>query len=445
MPVKFLLSVFIFSVLMGYAYGQQPHGISLEQAKKMALEQNVQLLIQREKIVENQERVKEAKSRKYPILLANANYVYNGVVNDITLPKGSLGNYPANNIQVPDKDITLLKSKHNLYSVGGLVVQPIIEQGKIDAGIKIVNAEAEIVHTQSLQTEQELNKSVEKFYYGSLIAQKKEESIKIDIELVKIKLYDIEGDLLAGKKDSSEKTGLVAELADQEEKLLEATIQRDDNLGDLAVLIGLPYNASLILEAQSDSLPALQPFEFYLQSGEMNNLDLLVARQTIQKTEYGIIAAKKDYLPSLDAIAGYFNQSLISVLPENNYFIGVMATWNFIDFGRRKAVLNERKSLHKQAVLNLDDSKRKMDNEVFKAYRKVVQSRELLAAVQKTLDYRRADYKLKKDRSDAGLILPKDLLETRAALVKAEENYYSLQLTYRISVTTLETLAGISK
>jgi outer membrane protein len=445
MPLKILLSVLVCSLLIDHVYGQQPHGISLEQAKKMALEQNVQLLIQKERTVENQERVKEAKSWRYPILLANANYVYNGVSNDVTIPKGSLGNFAANNILVPDKDITLLKSQHNLYAVGVLAIQPIIDQGKINTGLKVASIEVEMAHTRVLQTEQELNQSVEKLYYGTLIAQKKEESIKINIELAKVKLYDEESSLLAGKTDSAVKTGLQADLAYQEEKLLEVTNERKDDEGDLAIMMGLSYSDSIILTEQHNSLPAVQSFEYYLQSGKSNNLDILLGQQMIQKASYNVTAAKNNYLPSLNAIAGYYNQSLISVLPVNNYFIGLTASWNIIDFGKRKAVLNESMSQHKQAELNFNDSKKKVDNEIFKAYRKVIQSRELLAATQKTLDYRRADYKLKKDHSDAGLILPKELLETRAALVKEEENYYSLQLTYRISVTALERLAGISK
>ena len=445
MPIKFLITVLIFGLLLDTAFGQQPYNINLEQAKKMASDHNTQLLVQKEKIAENQERVNEAKSWRYPILLANANYVYNGVSNDVTIPKGSLGNYAANNILVPDKDITLLKSQHNLYAVGVLAIQPILDQGKINTGLKVANIEVEIAHTRVLQTEQELNQSVEKLYYGTLITQKKEESIKTDIELVKVKLYDEEGSLLAGKTDSVVKTGLQADLAYQEEKLLGATNERKDNESDLAIIMGLSYNDSIVLTEQPSSLPAVQSLEHYLQSGKSNNLDIQLAQQMIQKASYNVTAAKKDYLPSLNAVAGYYNQSLISVLPVNNYFIGVMASWNFIDFGKRKAVLNERMSQHKQAELNFNDSKKKVDNEIFKAYRKVIQSLELLAATQKTLDYRRADYKLKKDHSDAGLILPKDLLETRATLVKAEEDYFSLQLTYRLSKTALEKLAGILK
>ncbi|HEX9513470.1 MAG TPA: TolC family protein [Puia sp.] len=445
MTVKYLLTALILILLTACVYAQQSQGITLEQAKKMALEQNFPLLIQREKIVENQEKVKEAKSKRYPILLATGNYAYNGVSNDVTLRKGSFGNYQASNILVPEKDITLLKSKHNLYSFGGLAVQPITDQGKINAGIKVAGADVDIAHTQALQSELQVNQSVEKLYYGSLIAQKREESIKINIELIKLRLYDVESALSAGKIDSSVKTGLVAELADQEEKLLEAANQREDNEGDLAVMMGLPYTATFILNTPSDALPVVQPVEFYLQSEKSNNLDILLAGQTLQKARYGVLAAKKDFFPSLNAIGGYSNQSLISVLPTNNYFLGLMLSWNFMDFGKRKSVLNERNSQQKQAELNLDYSKKRMDNEVFKAYRKVVQSRELLATSQKALDYRRADYKLKKDHSDAGLILPKDLLETRVALVKAEQDYFSVQLGYRLAITALEIVAGMLK
>jgi outer membrane protein len=445
MTIKYLLTAFVLLLLDACVYAQSSQGITLEQAKKMALDLNSPLLIQREKVVESKEKVIEAKSKRYPILLATGNYAYNGVSNDVTLSKGSFGNYPSLNITVPDKDITLLKSKHNLYSFGGLAVQPITDQGKINAGIKIADEEVKITRTQALKSEQEVNQAVEKLYYGSLIVQKKEESIKVDIELIKIRLYDVESALSAGKTDSSIKTGLEAELADQEEKLLEAAHQREDDEGDLAVMMGLSYTATFSLNTPADPLPVVQPVEFYLQSEKTNNLDILMAGQTLIKAGYGVLAAKKDYLPSLNAIGGYSNQSLISVLPTNNYFLGLMLSWNFIDFGKRQSVLNERKSQQKQAEMNLDYSKRRMDNEVIKAYRKVIQYRELSASSQRALDYRRADYKLKKDRSDAGLLLPKDLLETKVALVKAEQDYFSVQMGYRLAITALEIAAGVLK
>ena len=277
----------------------------------------------------------------------------------------------------------------------------------------------------------------------------------VDVDLSKTPHFDdyIRYVLLADSVDAEKLFKEIASLearvynrlADQEEQLLEATHQQQDDEGDLAMLMGLLYTTTFVLNTPSDPLPVAQPVEFYLQSEKNNNLDLRIARQTLQKAGYEVLAAKKDFLPSFNAIAGYSNQSLISVLPENNYFLGLMLSWNFIDFGKRRSVLNERRSQQKQAELDLDHSGKEMDNEVLKAYRKVIQSGELLASSQKALDYRRADYKLKKDRSDAGLILPKALLETRAALIKAEQDYFSAQLGYRLAIATLERVSGILK
>lgn len=403
-------------------HAQQSQVITLEQAKKMALEHNSRLLTQREKIVEDQAKVQEAKSKRYPILMATANYVYN----------------------TGTEDIPFLKTPHNLYSFGALAAQPILEQGKINAGVRVADADVKIARTQTLQSAQQVLQSVEQLFYGSLIAQKNEESIRIGIELTKLKLYDEESALLAGQTDSAVKAGLQADLAQQEEQLLEARDHREDDQGDLAISMGLPYSAVFELTGPTDSLPVIEPFDFYLQSEKGNNLDILLAGQTLQKAVSGVSEAKKDYLPSLDVVGGYFNQSIITVLPTINYFIGLQLSWNFIDFGKRRSVLNERKSQQKQAELNLDYSKRSLDNEVFKAYRKAIRSETLLAASKKALDYRRADYKLKKDHLDAGLALPKDLLQTRVALANAEKDYYSAELACRISITALEIIAGIS-
>ncbi len=70
----------------------------------------------------------------------------------------------------------------------------------------------------------------------------------------------------------------------------------------------------------------------------------------------------------------------------------------------------------------------------------------MVAATKKTLDFRRPDYKLKKDRWNAGLILIGDLLESQEAIEASEEDYFSGRVQVLclrlVQATLLEQLPG---
>jgi outer membrane protein TolC len=58
------------------------------------------------------------------------------------------------------------------------------------------------------------------------------------------------------------------------------------------------------------------------------------------------------------------------------------------------------------------------------------------------VDYRREDLKIQNDRRTSGLNLESDLLTAKAAMAKAESDYYAAQLNYRIALSDLHILTG---
>jgi len=438
--VMYFATCLIAILFCFHALSQKP--INLEQAQKMALEKNHLLKITREKVAENEQKVAEARSRKYPVLIATGNYVYNGITRDIYLPKGSLGYYPNSSIIVPQTDITILDNKHSLYSAGIVGLQPITQQGKINAGIRVAETDVEIARTQVSKAEQQIRQGVEKLYYGLLIAQKRKEESELNIELSKTRIYDVESALLAGKTDSVAWSGLQAELAINEQNLLQTNSQIEDYTTDFATLLGISVETPVILKASTDTITILPSLDTYIAIAKGNNYDIKIADQTRRKAQYGVTAAKKDFIPNLNAVAGYTHQSIINVLPNDNFFLGLQFSWNFIDFGKRKSVLNQRSSQKRQAEENIQYVQDTVNAAISKAYRKVKQSLSLVSVAQKAVSYRQKAYKLQQDKLEAGFILKKDVLETKVNLVKAEADLYSAQFAYKMALMDLEIAAG---
>jgi outer membrane protein TolC len=70
------------------------------------------------------------------------------------------------------------------------------------------------------------------------------------------------------------------------------------------------------------------------------------------------------------------------------------------------------------------------------------QSEELITVAGKAAEFRREDLKLQIDRHESGLTLESDVLAAKAAMAKAESDYFSAQLNYRIALSELKILTG---
>lgn len=441
--MKFVRFVFILTISVSRFAAQAQTPLTLAQAQEQAIQQNRRLKIARYKVEENSYKVTEARSRLYPMIMANGMYTYNGITRDLTLPRGSIGVLPGTTpIPLPQQDLTLFKAKHNLFFGNVLAYQPISLLGKIKDGIKVAQKDVELAQTQVSQAEQAIRQGVEKLYYGLLIAQKQQQQQQATIELTQAKLYDLESALLAGKTDPVNKVGLQADLANQQHQLLQTTNQIEDYTADLNELLGQPASTSLVIGPVSDSLPTLPPLETFLAQAKTSNLDLRQAEQTSEKARLGVQAARQDYMPTVGALGGYLFQNVISDLPQNNYFLGLQVSYNIVDFGRRKATLNQRLSQQKQADENRQYTSDHITGELEKAHRKARQAQSLIPIAAQAAHYRRDELKLKSDRFAAGLALKRDVLETQATLAKAEADLYAAQLSYRLALSDLYQLTG---
>jgi|WetSurMetagenome_2_1015567.scaffolds.fasta_scaffold04034_6 multidrug efflux pump subunit AcrB/outer membrane protein TolC len=442
------IPVIIFIIVLTGAgvNAQEAEKINLDKATELAVKNNNLLNIKQLQIEEKKQKVNEDKVKFYPSLMINSTYQYNTDMPSLTIDKGSFGKLPMGSllIPLPSDDKTFILGNHNIYNASFSLYQPISQLGKINSGVQVSKTELEITITEKAKATLQIKQAVEKLYYGILIAQKQKEESEIKLTLAKIKLYDVESALLAGKTIEVSRVGLQASVAEEEQNLLKLNIQIDDYIADLKHLTGITTSKKLQLDSVSynyDSTKLMQLDNYINEASEKNN-DLKIALLTKTKSENAITASKFSFLPDFGLMLGYSYQHGSDLYPSNNAFVGLAFKWNIQDIFSNNFSLRQRQFLKLQSETNIKETREQVNTEVEKAFRKLRQLKELMNVAQKVVEYRKEDLKVQGDKRFSGLNLEADYLTSKAALAKAESDLYAAQLGYRIALSDLKILTG---
>ncbi len=425
---------------------QNSRTLTLGNAIELVLQNNHLLNIKKLQEEEKQQKVNEDRVKYLPAVILGGSYQYNSNLPRLVLEQGQFGSLPYGGISIPlpAKNEVIQMGNHNIYNAGVTVYQPISQLGKINSGVRVSKTELKIVQVERLKAVQQIRQSVEKLYYGLLIAGKQIEEANIKVALAASKLRDVENAVTAGKTTESNRYGLAAAVADEEQSLLKLKIQYDDYASDLKQLAGIEPSVVIIPEpvVQEEMIEGPEPVDTSLAMAASKNNDIILASLATSRAGYSIRANQFGYLPEIGILGGYTYQEGSVVYPKNNAFVGASLKWNLQDLLSNRTIQGQRTWLRKQAEENLANTREQVAKDVAKAYRKLNQTRELIKVASKVVEYRREDLKIQFDRYASGLNLETDLLAAKAAMAKAESDLYAARLNYRIAFSELKILTG---
>jgi len=450
-PVAMLIFTVLFLFPLNGNAGKgleknNPEKLTLEKVIDLAVQNNRMLTIRRMQVDEKQQKVNEDRVKFFPSVILGGAYLYNDTTPVLNVSRGAFGELPmgATNVPMPPTDKNFELVAHELYGASAILYQPISQIPKISAGVNVAKTELDIARMEQAKATLQIQQNAEKLYIGLLILEKQKEEAQIKLLLAQRKLYDVESAVLAGKATRSSETGLRANVADEEQNLLKINIQMDDYTADLKRLTGLPRATALILDPVSFKEQPVddEQLDDKISEAQKNNHDLKMAVLYKTKAEHAFRASRYSYLPDVGAVGGYTYQDGITLYPENNSFVGVLMKWNLQDILSNTYVFKQRLALKKQAEENLAYTLEQVRTDIEKAHRKLTQTAELIRVAKKVLDFRAEDLKIQTDRNQAGLNLEADVLSARAAVAKAESDYYAARLNHRIAATDLRILTG---
>ena len=415
--------------------------IRLNEAINIALQNNNLVRIRHLQEMEYQSKVSEAKIKWFPVVSVGSTYQYNTNLGLLSIPAGSFGALPlgANVINLPGDDIAFDLGKHNTFNVGVTAYQPITQLSKVKSGVDVAKTEYAISLLEQTGAELKVANAVEQLFLGILVVRMRKVEAQKNIEVAKLKLFDVESALLSGKTVDANLAGLNAAIADEEQELLKWDFEEEDYIAEFKKVTGITSAEFYLVDEETNDFTE-KSLDDYLFEAENKSIDIQLVQLQKQKSEIGIQAAKRSNLPDIGLIAGYTYQEGSIIYPKNNPFVGVNFKWNIQELFSNKQILNQRRLIRQQAMENEEYTQKQISVDVEKAYRKMKQAERLIIVAQKALTYRKQELKIEYDRKESGLNTPLKVLETEAATAKAEADLYGAKQSHRIALGELKML-----
>jgi outer membrane protein TolC len=404
--------------------------LTLEEAKQRALNNSKLLNLAAMNAESKAFAVKAAQADYFPKMTGTAMYMH---FNDdlgtvlatqgrtVTGPRGRpLLTFPATAVNV-----AVLNQDSSLANIG--VVQPLTDLLKVRQGVKIARADEQIAQAQREAGIRKLASGVEQLYWGLLAVRRIQAGAK----------EGVAGAELMAKTGALEaRTALV----EARQGLQEVDGQAADLQEQLNGLLDLPLCTNL--ELVEPALP-VQPFSCADDVAALavaNSPEVREAEQTILKAQAALAAGKLDFVPSIGLTGGYVNQTGASYIQQDIGYIGVMGTYTFVDWGKRRNVVRERQNLVAMATLKAQQTQDDVRQNAVKAFRDVAEAQDALKTAEEMVGLRKEAEK--KAMTPEAKTNPADLMAAVKARMTAEVDFVKADLSYRTAYVKLMALVG---
>ncbi len=408
------------------ADGQPPAAkqLTLEEAKERVLTASKLLNLASLNVNAKKSAIKAARSDYFPKVVGGVLYLH---FNDnlghvittpgrtITLPQGiPLFTLPSTSVQA-----SVLQQNSSFATMN--VVQPITDLLKVRQGVKIAQADEEIAKAELERGTRELVSGVEQLYWGLLAARRIQrgavDAVRGSEKLAQTGTLEARTALVEARQSLQQVDKQVADLQEQLNGLLEFPLETSLDLIEPPLPV-LPFRC--VDEVVGQALAA--------------SPEIRKAQQTIAKAQAGVVAGKLDYVPNIAAFGGYLNQTAASYMQQDIGYMGVMGTYTFVDWGKRRNTIRERKSLESMAVLQLQQVESEVRQKAQKAFREANEAQQGRDTAQEMLGLR-AEVEKK-------AAVPAEMLAAAKARMLAEVDFVKADLAYRQAFVQLMSLVG---
>ena len=414
--------------------------ISLDEAVALAMNNNSTVKLASLKLREAEAKQVQAKSNYFP-QVSNESSLYSIIEKQrIDLSAGSLGVIPPLG-PVPAAATTIFQGGRSLLLSQSTVAQPVTQLFKIREGNAVARADTDIAVTQAERARVEIAAKVKELYYTLLGLQARQRAAKASITAAEERLNEARNATDTGVSLDVHAMQARAALLDSRQSELTVNIQMDDVRIEFNELLGIPLDTELILTPPENPAP-VPSLEECLRNASARNLELISAKQTVEKVRHAVAAAKADYIPELGLFAQHIYQQGAPFLASNNGVVGFRLNINLWDWGKRTGGIREREAQLAQAEEEQHSIERRIQIDVEKAYRRVQRVTSLTAVAREASAVRHEALRIANDQFELGLSSRAAYEEANAAASAAEADLVAAEYQIAVAAAELNRLEG---
>ena len=387
--------------------------LSLEDARQRAVATNRALGLAHLNVDSKHYATNAATKDYYPKILGNVTYFhFDNPLGSVLTTRGTI---------LPSTiTANVLNQDSTLSTV--MVAQPITKLIAVNALVRISAADEKIAQAKLDQGTKEMLSDVTQVYYGLCGALHIQAALQLQETVLQQQL--------AAMNLPDVRIGLV----EIRQGLLQVQGQVRDLTDELNDLVGLPPGTALVIEDPVPPLPPVATAEQASQMAQCYNSEIREAEQTICKAEAALKVAQMDYLPDVNVVGGYANQTFANYIQNNFNYVGVTATYTFWEWGKKHDVELQRQTDLTLAHQNLQVTRDKVELAARKSFGAFDQA---LAGYRLAGEMVQACQDAEKSANN-----PTALVSAKTATAKAQLAYMKAEIDYRVAHAQLTQTLG---
>jgi len=400
---------------------QQVNSISLQDAIKVAKENNRNILRSKLEVTLSEQNIKENKELRLPEIELKGAY---SRITNITEFKGGF---------LKDKEVT--PTIPEIYEVGTTFKVPLYVGNKINNAIKIANQESQIAQIKKEKIENDIELEVIGTYLGIYKMMELQKIIVENIKEEQNRLKEVQSLQKHGTVTKNEVLRAELQLSDRELNALTNSKNIKIALHDLKTLLQLPEQQEIAIDttANIDEMQGLDPYDMYL-SRALQNEEMRISSQEIAVKKTELKLAKGNFYPRVYLFGGYaFNYPNYKFFPPNPYLytlgqIGIEASFDISGLYKNKTRVEMASTRIQWQEMQSEIVKDKVQDELFKNHTQYQEIMEKFKVVDKALELANENYRIVKLKYLNQLVLITEMVDADNALLQAKYNKISTRI-----------------
>ncbi|MXV38880.1 TolC family protein [Flavobacteriaceae bacterium Ap0902] len=438
------LKLYTLFILLGLLPQLQAQELSFTEAVQWMQTHNEKLLGTHKQAEAAQLGAESAKGLRWPTLSLEGNYIW---MNDDLYLNFNKYKYAVSGIT--GLDPALLgdwKVKFQDYNVGRLSADfswPIFTGGKIKAGVKAGQLQADFAKLEIEKVESNLIKDLANRYFQTQLAKEAILVREQALASAEKHLYNAqkleENGMLAPVETMQAQTAV----ADANRELKAA--QKDEELARAALfgLMGIPED-SVQLSTPLFEVKKLESLAYYQDLAKQNFPEIVQARIKKQLAEQKVAAEKANFIPDIALVAKQYLLSDNLPITEPDGYVGIGMKVNIFNGFQNKRNYEQAVTVSESVDLLTAQAERDIQTLVKKHYTEILKQQEQLTSLEESIAFAEELVRVREKAFAAGFATSTDVAD--ANLYLASIKIKRLQALYEIDKTLAELLetSGVS-
>jgi outer membrane protein len=430
----------VFLIINGITFAQEPVVLTLDQAIKLAFQNNTSILQANNNLKAANSGVLAAYGSYLPTVSASGGW-------NRSQTDRKAGEEIIAGIAVP---VPASTATRNNFSVGLGASYTIFDGLRRESSFIRSKANANASEQTAIRTNQAIQFQVESAYLNVLRLEKlvtvSDENLKRDMR----QLERITESNRVGALSLADVYRQQSQVASDELSVINAQNAYDNAKADLVALMGLDVSKEYRFEDASLST-SIDAAELASTQNLVNNIseifktamesrpDYVAAKEGYRASDWSVVSARSGYLPSVSASAGYSmsNERFRDLNDNKTYYWGISLRWTIFDAFQTNEAIQSAAASQRNSEANLIQLERDIAVEVKKALLDLEAARKQFDVTVKGMTSATEDRKIAEERYNLGAGTLLDLLTASANSVNAQVNNINASYNYIIAKRNL--------